>query len=458
MITPNNSVHKMSYDHQPHLQLHRLSFLAVGLAILFVGGCSDAVPSAQEVAARRHLQFGEPEKALDMLGTIEGRLGSEARYLRALSLERLDRRDAALSEIAIALESEPKNPTYIGFQHRIRLFQGEIERADEIIGIYDENSASGTCSMFAVYAFEAKAAHLLKKGKRRAARNHRDEAIKAIKNSARLVDDATEYHREILEFTVQYGLTTEAKSLVDKLTQLDPNNHEVARYRVRVFFITKQVDDAVDSAAAYYKKEGRVEEAALLYATVLSQAKADKKRDRVFKDLMKAHSRNADILSHYSVYLARSARLREACEVIIQTAKATKDATQQMQLINRSIALPLEMGAADQAERQLNQFRNSIPSLPLINYYEGRILYLRRQHEAAIKKLVKVAEGERNDPNGSRVLQKEALTWIQTIRDEMVAIKLLQTAVKDKNKPLPKKVAPNETAAPSNKPDLQSPE
>jgi predicted Zn-dependent protease len=150
--------------------------------------------------------------------------------------------------------------------------------------------------------------------------------------------------------------------------------------------------------------------------------------------------------------------LQEACDVIVLTAKGMKDATKQMQLINKSIALPLELGAADQAERQLNQFRHSIPSLPLINYYEGRILFLRKQHDAAIRKLVKVVEGERYDPNGSRVLQQEALTWIQRIRDDKMAIRLLQTAVEDKNKLKPKKIVPTETPSPSKKPAVQSPE
>ena len=73
-------------------------------------------------------------------------------------------------------------------------------------------------------------------------------------------------------------------------------------------------------------------------------------------------------------------------------------------------------GSTGLAEQQLNRYRNQISDELLVTYFEGQLLHLQRDYDAAQQKMTEVLRG-RVDRAGRRdPLVTEAVRWLQRIR------------------------------------------
>ena len=94
-----------------------------------------------------------------------------------------------------------------------------------------------------------------------------------------------------------------------------------------------------------------------------------------------------------------------------------------------AVTLPLEGKAADMAEERLRQYRPLLRDPLLVEYFEARILFLRKQYRESITRMLKIVEMARKQGPGSRVMATEALVWIRKILADKLIAQQMQKAM-----------------------------
>ena len=399
--------------------------LAFGVLFSLIG-CGGTDTSPLQADARRFLQIDQPQEALDVLSGIDASEG-EVHYLRSLAFERLKNKDAAATEIDLAIADDEENAKFAGLKLRQRLFAKDLSAADEIIELYDQNSSTPAVALFAVYAFQAKAVQYRAEGKARASKANATTAIEIVEACVVMSSEIPEFHRELISFALQSGLAADARKLIDRMQRIDPDNPTIARDRIAVYLLADEIDSAVSAAKTYYRQQKRTEESALVYSGVLVTAKGNEVRDEEFRELIRAFPLNIKIAEQFAIYLARDARVTVACEMLRGLIDRSGDGPKRTQLISTNMALALDRGTADFAASELDHYRDDIKNELMIKYYEGRVLYMQRQHQAALEKMTYVIEAQKNEA-GPRALANEALTWVKRIMADQVKGDLLQNA------------------------------
>lgn len=397
-----------------------LSFLLVlAVAALIVvstdDGDSEAIAIQDE--ARRLLQIDRPQEALDLLAGHPEAILSEGHYLKAVALDRLKMKDAALAAIRTATAAAPENSKYRGLELRLQLFETTGPFADEILDLYSQNPSSAALALFAFYAHQARRLQLTSESKAAEANAEHGRSLPALQTAATLAAEIPEFQRELLTFAMQFGQAESARSLVDRLLALDPGNEDFLKHKIAVLLMQKKPAEALDAARALYEQSGRSEQAALTYSAVLDRISIQKERVAELRELAAAHPENLVLIQRLASYLARAGHVAEACDVLAESLKHVSDQEERWDLVNSAVYIPLEAGHAELAERQLERYRSDIREEALLDYFQGRLLYLKGQPDAAIAKLSQVAV--RNaDESGSRSLATEAAIWAQKIKAE----------------------------------------
>jgi hypothetical protein len=143
-----------------------------------------------------------------------------------------------------------------------------------------------------------------------------------------------------------------------------------------------------------------------------------------------------DIVMNFALYLTRSQRLADGVVVLTSAIEQQTDAKRQQQLVDVAITLPLEAGDARLAEEQLQKYRSGIGDPVALDYFEGRLLFLKKDHAGALEKLRTVLEAHKDAVGPRRRYASEALLWTQIIlRDKGLATKLEQAVEALKQQP-----------------------
>lgn len=400
--------------------------------MLAVSGCGNSVDAEKIAAARLNLQLAEPQKTIDGLAELEP--SAEYHYLKAIALDRLNRPGPAMAEIDFALETEPDVPKYKGLKLKFLLFQTNVEAIGQMIQLHEDNTSNPSVSLFSIYAYQAKTLRLAKLRKVRAAAAHRRRANDALVVCVRLIAEIPEFHTDVLNFAIQNGLKKDAELLADQLLELDPDNPNLARYKLEILVLAEKFDKAAEMARSIYHKNDRSELAAVLYSQILSQAKANKDYDREMRDLVQDHPRSVDTVTNYAIYLARSDRMAEAIKVTEYAIRQHKLIAPRSQLISTAISLPLEAGDAVLAQHELERYRQQLSDTYLIRLFEGRIHYLNKNYGEALDKLQSIVMADRREVGSARLLASEALKWIRTILNDEAVITQMKRAADDVKK------------------------
>jgi len=395
----------------PNNNALRLSCFAILAAI--IAGCGSSSTTVQETDAVRLLQLDQPQEALDLLSKVEDSGSGEIHYLRALAFERLHNADAARTEINLALKID-ENPKFQGLKLRQRLFEKDASAIDEIIELYDKHSSTPEIVVYAMYAFDAKSVQLRAEGKIRSSNVHRKSVIQCVQTCVSMSDEIREFQHELVAFSLRVGLAADARSLIDQLLRLDPKNSKLARDKIAVYLLTNDTGGAVYAAKRYYKDQRKTEDSALIYAGVLVKSKANEPRDDEFRSLVKTFPFNRQITEKYAVYLSQDGRADAACRMIEPIIDSMLPNEERSKLLRTTLDIALNQDV-DFAISKLNKYRSDIDDPLLLNFYEARIIYQQTQHEAALKKLAKVAEEGRAGNREQRALAGQALTWMQHI-------------------------------------------
>ncbi len=414
----------------PGWRMTRSSLPAIAACCLLVTGCGDSKNTERIDAARKFLQLDKPQEALNAFESGDSKVPADAHYLKALAFDRLERHDAAMTEIDAAIATDAKNPNYRGLKMRLRLFQKDRDAVDELIDLHKQNSSSAALSVFVVYAYQAKMARLYSQQKVRAADVQNTKATEALKTVVALLDEVPELHPEILEFAITLGLVESAQKIVTKLLELDPNDAVLQQQKVSISLLANDADEAIRAAKELYRIRDRNAESATVYASVLSNqnTKASSANDTAFQELVERYPLNTSVIGNYAVYLARSNRLTQACEFLQAAIERQKQSKPRSTLISMTISLPLEAGATELAAQQLARYRSQMDDALMVIYLEGRILFLKKQHDQALVKMAQVIQAQKQELGGSRSLAIEALQWTKQILADKLATMKLQSA------------------------------
>lgn len=424
------------------LKLTLLSIIAVSL-----WGCSQAEFYQQKVdTARRHLQLSEDQAALDVLSvTNDSKATPEYHYLKAVTLERLGRNEAATAEIARAIKTEPDNPKYKGFELKLKMFARDRASVDQLLQLNDQFASVGPVALYATFAFQAKAILLEGENKPKAADFHTQRKRQTLETALTLAKDMPEYHRDLIVFALQNQKLDEALKLINGILELDPKSITGRNQKIQTLMLLKQPDKAVSIAKQLYEEGGKRVAGAEAYATILSATSQTAEHDAAFSDLRQELPFNPTIITKYAGYLTRAGHLLKAFELLDKAVKEQPDKAVRQHLAFVSISLPLEIESAEFAEDRLRIYRSEINDPLLLDYFEARLMYLKKQHHEAVQKMLNIIAAERKSPGRSTVLASEALNWVRRIlADRLVGDQIKNAIDQTQQTPLVRKATEEE--------------
>ncbi len=382
-------------------------------AALLAAGCQTDKSGEVESQAKVLLSIGKPQEALEKLDKSSTASGH---FLKALALTRLNLPDPALDQLQKALALDPENAVYRAYQLGMKMQEGNQQAVDDLLKIYEQNKSSAPIALFAASAYARK--------------NDAVAALSAFRTGIALSQEAPEFLPQMLIYATHAHLAPEAKTILEKLMTLSPNDAHLARQRVQVLLMVRDYDDAIRYAREIDEAQNHSLESAALYAGALAQAPATAERERALLDLVQKDPQNLHLKVLYCTFLAQANRVGEALEFLNKAIDEQPVESAKM-LIHTSISLPLAAKNGEAAYAQLQRYRDRIEPALFITYYEGRILHLRKDYKGALASLAKVVDEAKDDTEGSRVLAKEALSWIQIIEfDKRVAADMKQAADK----------------------------
>lgn len=371
--------------------------------------------------ARQHLQLSRDEVALETLSmTSDSDAPPEFRYLKALTLDRLQRYEPANAEIRRAIEAAPENPKYKGLELKFRMMARERSAVDQLIELNREYASTAAVALFAAYGFRAKAMLLQADGNPKSAEYHEQRKRQTFETAMTMSADIPELHPELLAFATREELAEEALRLIDGLLRLDPESISLRSRKVRVLVALKKVDVAAELAEVLYDETDRNRQGAEYLASVLAQTTENTHRDELFESLISRFPRSTVVVSKYAVYLTRSGRLPAAQKQIAEAINRQSDAGEREALAFVSITLPLEVNAPEVAEEYLRKNRRHLRDELLVDFFEARILYLRKQFGDAMRKMLHIVAESKKKEGSSRLFATEALTWVRRILAEKV--------------------------------------
>ena len=382
------------------------------------------------VEARKHLQLSSDEAALESLSvTSDTDAPPEFRYLKAITLDRLKRYEPAHAEIRRAITAAPDDPKYKGLELKFRMLARERSAVDQLIELNRDYSSTAAVALFAAYGFKAKAMLLQQDGNPKSAEYHNSRMQQTLDTAITMAADIPELHPELLTFAIREELTNEALGLIDGLLKLDPESISLRSKKVRALVALKQIDDAAKLAEVLYAETDENLQGAEYFASVLSQATENEHRDEIFDKMLDRFPRSTVVVSKYAVYLTRSGRLPKAQKQLDDAIARQTDKEERESLAFVSITLPLEVNAPSVAEEYLRKHRKHLQDDLLVDFFEARILYLRKQYGDAVRKMMNIVEASKNQEGGSRMFATEALTWVRRILAEKVMTSQLDEVI-----------------------------
>ena len=189
------------------------------------------------------------------------------------------------------------------------------------------------------------------------------------------------------------------------------------------------MDDAAALAEVLYKETDASLQGAEYFAAVLSQTTENEHRDQLFSKMIDRFPRSTLVVSKYAIYLTRSGRLPAAQKQLEDAIARQTDKEERESLAFVSITMPLEVNAPSVAEEYLRKHRKYLQDELLVDFFEARILYLRKQYGDAVRKMMHIVSESKNKEGGSRVFATEALTWVRRILAEKVMTNQLDKAI-----------------------------
>gem|GEM_PF-632149 len=380
--------------------------------------------------ARPLLQRSLNELPLDALSELDGTSAPpENRYLKAIALDRLQRHEAANAEIRLAIEDAPDNPKYKAYELKLRLFARDRDSLDQLIELNRDYASIGAVALLATYGFQAKGVLLEAENKPEAAAYHQQRKEQTLSTALTLSKEIPELYPELLQFTLRESRHEDSLRLIDELLGFDPDHLELRNEKVKLLIAVKRIDDAVRLAETLYEETGSTKQGAEYLAAILAQSSDNPRHKQRLQRLIDLYPFSTQIPSRFATYLTRTGHLAEAQELLARSMEKHSDPKDREALVFAAITLPLEVNAPDAAEETLRKYRLQLKDPLLVDYFEARILYLRKRHSEAVRRMLKIVDAGKATDGGSRQLATEALNWVRTILADKVLAEQMQLVI-----------------------------
>lgn len=409
--------------------------IALLLCAIFAGcGKSTFQPKLDE--ARRFLSRDKNQDAIDVLNGVSL---AEASYMRAIALFRLGLEDAAKEQTTEALTTDSSNPLYQAFDLRTKTLDAKadrIQRADELLNLCKTRLSEPAFALFAATGHGA--------------REDAKQAVESFRTAVALAEKIPEFWPEMLNMAISTGCTAEAERLLEKMEQANPGDPYLGKQRVLVLIANRKTDEAVRVAQAEYEREEQSTDSAMLLAQALRASPPTPEIDSALGELVKRHPSHVSLVILYGTHLAQTGRLPGALTLLNESLqKLPKD--KRGLLLPILIGLPLEVGDAAAAEGQLTRHRLSLGDAKLSSYYDGRVLFLKKEYAKAAELLAGVAKSLKDSKRpDERKMFQESLFWMQKAMFEMQVERRIQTAIESASSPTsPSEPTPEKPASPS---------
>jgi tetratricopeptide (TPR) repeat protein len=438
-------------------------------------------PSARVDQARRMLQINRPRLAIEALAKEES---AEGHYLKAIALQSVGEAGAAREQIGDAIAIAPADPKYQGYDSVLKLTRGNTEVSDELIKTYELHPTSPGIAFFATRAF----LHRQPPDSNAALQAFQQAVISidqtpefmfsalhfsvdSLQHTGTVIDKSVrdqlqttaegllnqieelapqdiELLKELLTWAVQGKLVQSGKHLVQRITELQPDHPENTSLLVRVELMLG--DPVAAMAAAQRALSEHPDDLALelLLADSVAQAPASPENEEILAGLLTKHPDNPEFLAKLTVYLTRSKRLPDAVALINRALITCKPGPQRDALLNLAIGVPLEAKHAGLAEQQLKRFNSEFQNPHLLDYLEGRVLFLKQDYAGAKKHFQKVISPLQIKSDADRRRASECLVWYQQVlkwelgkAQEQAALKRLKVPQKAASSAADKKPA-----------------
>lgn len=398
------------------------------LLLTSIVGCGGESLSPAALAARKALKFERAQEALDKLSAQPVDDTPEGHYLRAISLERLNRMEAADAEAKIAAERAPKNPKYQGLVLRLQLFRGDEKAIDPLLELHDQHPSSAAVSLDAIYAFQAKSVRQRTELKLRAAKVQLEKAEASLQTAISLAAEIPECHNELIGMAIWFERPDDALKLLDGLLHEEPDNIDFLRNRTKVLMMAKRSADAISAASLLYRKLERTEVAAVEFANTLNRLQPSPAVLEQYAALRETFPQNTAILLRQCWSLGKAGRMDEVTELLGTAFDHQTDKQRKRLIAESAVAIPLEMGDAVVAEKQLKRYRSTIRDNQLLTFLEGQLAFLRKEYDASYAKMNSVIETYRKDNTSSRELSQAALGWIRRLATQQTLTEQVRLA------------------------------
>jgi tetratricopeptide (TPR) repeat protein len=394
---------------------------ALASMLLGIAGCGNSEFEKPIQSAKEHLRLSRNDKALNELSiSNDQNAPAEYHYVKAITLDRLGRNEAAMAEIARATEKADDNPKYKGLELRFRLFARDRSSVDQLIELNRKFASTSAVALFSTYGFHAKEMLLKDEKKPQAAKYHHERKLKTLETAFTLSKEMPELHPELLNFAVLYQKSDQALRLVDELLALDEDSIQLKDKKIKVLLQLKMPNEASKIARAIYKTQRTNRKAGESFAAVLAQTSGSDEHDEWFDDLIDRFPVNTVVMSKYSVYLTRTGRMAAAHTVLDNGIKRVRKEEDKESLAFIAVTLPLEVGSPEIADIALRKYEQYLKEKLLVEYFHARILFLQRRYSEAVQKMLTIVDEARKRQDGSRILATEALVWIRRILADKV--------------------------------------
>lgn len=459
----------------------------VGLLVIVMivnrGGKS---PSAKVEQARKMLQINRPRLAIEALAKEDS---AEGHYLKAVALQAIGQHGAAREQITEALGIAPAETKYQGYDLVLKLSSGKQAAVDELIKMYEVGKSSPGIAFFATRAFMQRkppeirsalqafglavtliddtpefsfsALHFAIDGLQQEAAGGKEESLtEKVATAERMLEKIEQVApkdvdllKELLTWAIRGKLADSAQRLLARISELKPNSPEITELKVMVELMLKRPEAAISAAQQAISEHPGEPTLDLMLAEAAWQSTPSPEHEKILTDLVAKHPENPEFVAKLALYLTKSKRLKDAVAVVNQALSVTKGGEQRAALLKLAVGIPLEANEPVLAEQQVNRFKAEFHNSNIVDYFEGRVLFLKKDFPAAKLRFQKVLANQQISNESERMLASECLIWQQRILQlEFVnAKKAAATKAMDSTAPGAAKKVP--AAGPANPPE-----
>ncbi|MDB5384616.1 MAG: hypothetical protein JWM11_262, partial [Planctomycetaceae bacterium] len=466
----------------PQFKIPRLSRLQtvvtcaiVGLLVVVVflnrGGKGN---SARVEEARKMLQINRPRMAIEALAKEDS---AEGHYLKSIALQAVGQSKAAREQISEAIGMAPSETKYQGYNLVLQLGDGKSDAVNELIKLYAVSKSSPGIAFFATRAFTQRkppeirnaiqafelgmtliddtpefmfsALHFAVDGLQQAPNPGEEElrkqkiviAERLLEKLERVAPKDPDLIKELLNWAIRGKLADSAQHLLQRFTELKADSPEIIELRVLVELMLGKASAAIIAAQQAVSEHPGDPAMELMLAEAVWQAPPSAENEKILTDLIAKHPENPEYVAKLALYLAKSKRVGDAVAVVNQALAVTKGGEQRGALLRLAVGIPLEANNAVLAEQQVNRYKPEFNNPKIVEYFEGRVLFLKQDFPAAKQRFQKVLENQQINRDADRMLAAECLIWYQRIlKWELVnakraaAAEALKTPATSKNK------------------------